>query len=374
MEYVLRSLPVPHPRELVEYQMTNGPTSIGLSGPLYRSLRERQKSCTDVLGWTTDRNVVIRHGAATSLQTVQALTDNTFSVLQLRPTIGRGFEENDESEAIPVVLSFKFWRSEFGGSEGAIGKSLIVAGHPTVVVGVMPKAFEGLTSNIPPAVYVPFSFTDVLREKEFCNFAWKSSNLGVGRLRTWNLRSRRRERKTNVFPSFATVRPSGIYLGQFFKNFHLTVQPGAGGDSWMRTTYEKPLLALELLATFLLLLCMGSTAVVMLARVTGRQQEYAVNIALGASRGQIVRQVLIEILLLTVCSMIFGAFLGSIGSHELLAMLGTDGAQAGDRKSGKHISKRNYSLFSICFSRYLLLWERACCRPLRHPVFLHPSH
>ena len=232
------------------------------------------------------------------------------------------------------MLSYDYSQKEFGGSAQSLGQTLVVANHPVVVVGVMPSAFVGLTANLPPAIYLPFSFTSVLRGE---NFAIMPGNLQIsvlGKLRTGvNLTGALAEAHALEPTLRKDADPTGIYLGQFFKNFRLGVQPGSSGNSWMRATYEKPLLVLEMLVALLLLLCAVNTALVMLARVSGRRHEYALNLALGAPRIRIVQQILVETFLLALPALALGILLGWAGAHDLLTMLGSDGAQAADSQT-----------------------------------------
>jgi len=327
---VLKSLPVPQPRRLVEYAMSNGVASPGVSGPIYNLLRERQHTSTDLLGWTTDKNVIVRHGTQTSLRTLQMISRNGLRVLELQPALGSGFDGQPEPY-FPAILSFDFWQTEFGGSPAALGQTLVIANHSFTVVGVMPRAFTGLTANLPPSVYVPLPFATVLDSADYLSMAGNLHLSVLGRLRPGVSLSAARAEARALEPALRRdADPSGIYLGQFFKDFHLTVQPGSSGNSWLRATYEKPLLILELLVAFLLLLCIANTTLVMLARISGRQHEYALSLALGARRTAIFQQVVVETSLLALPGLVLGLLLGWAGAHYLVSTLGADWAQTAD--------------------------------------------
>ncbi len=330
-DILLKSLPVPNPDRLVNYEMRNGdnPASIGLSGFEYQILRQRQKSCVDLLAWVSDR-VVVRDGNKSAILPIQLLTANSFRVLALQPLLGRPFEEMDEKDGgagIPAVLSYDYWQREFSGSESAIGRSLVVDGHPVTIIGVMPQAFEGLTANFDPAVYVPMSFGNVLYGAGFTDSSTRFGHFVLGRLEPGTTLKSAAAELSALEPSIRKeADPSGIYLNQFFKDFRLTVREGRSGISWVKMVYARPLLVLEFLALFLLILCALNTALVMLARVSGRQHEYALRAALGARRGRLIREVLVETLLLAVPGLAEGIFLGWFGAQALVDMLGTRGS------------------------------------------------
>ena len=323
---VVAGLPVPHPEQLVQYTMTKGTTVIGLSGPEYSILRQRQQSCTDLLAWNGDR-VQVRQGSDSRMQKIQLLTGNAFRVLQIQPQAGRFFDEADEStQGVPAVLSDEAWRSRFHGAASALGQTLTVNGHAVTIVGVMPRGFEGLTANLHPVLYLPMWFGALEHGQRYMTEPGILDKYVMGRLRPGKTLHDAQVELQAIAP---TVRkeadPSGIYLGQFFKDFPLTATTGRSGVSWVKMVYERPLLVLELLMAFVLALCCVNTALVMLARVSGRQSEYAVRVALGASKTRLVRQVLTETVLLVVPGLLAGIVAGWLGAHALVAMLGDRG-------------------------------------------------
>ncbi|GGH02251.1 hypothetical protein GCM10011586_17560 [Silvibacterium dinghuense] len=323
---VLRGLPVHDPGRLVVYEMRNGDTLHGLSGPLYTLLRARQQTSTDMLVWANDEKVPVVADGRTTAETAQVLTVNSFSLLGLAPELRRPFYAQDAHQPV-ALLSDAYWRSHFGASADVLGKPIAVDGHAVTVIGVMPGAFTGLTANLQPAVYLPFEFANVLWAKDDTTVAWPA-HYGfyvMGRLKPG---SSLRQAKAELAALESQLRkdadPSGIYLAQYFKMLRLNVADGSSGYSWLKTTYQSPLFVLELLVGLLLLLCSVNTALVMLARVSGRRQEYALRIMLGARRWRVIQQVLVETLLLVVPGLLGGVLLGWLGAHALSGMLASD--------------------------------------------------
>ncbi|HWF66599.1 MAG TPA: ADOP family duplicated permease [Acidobacteriaceae bacterium] len=328
---LLRSLPVPHPDRLVEYEMRNGDQMIGLSGPEYAILRDRQRSCTGLLAWASDTALLTLNGHSEHTR-IQLLTRNSFQILQMQPYLGNFFNEQDNMEdarGIPAVLSYDFWQRQFHGDENILGQPLTIAGHSVTVMGVMPRAFEGLTVNFHPEIYLPFSFADLIYGKEVRNGPGHFGHFVLGRLKPGiSLTQAQAEIKALAPTIRREADPTGVYLNQFFKSFQLQVHSGRSGVSYVKMTYERTLLVLEMLAVFLLVLCCLNTALVMLARVSGRQQEYAMRSALGAGRMRLIRQVLVETTLLVIPGLIAGVLIGWLAAHALVTMLGERGGAA----------------------------------------------
>jgi predicted permease len=331
-DIVLSGLPVPHPSQLVEYVMQKGEVIAGLSGPEYRILRDRQKACSDILAWSSDK-VLIRRGIETRREYIQLLTPNALRVLQIQLAFGQGFDENldaaQHSQGIPALLSYDNWQRNFQGSDSALGQTIAVDGHPVTIIGVMPRGFDGLTANLKPALYLPISFGSIEYGPKFLNSPGSLGLFVLGRLRAGVRMTQADAELQAIAPSLRTeADPSGLYLGQMFKDFRLTIRPGRSGISWVKMTYQRPLLVLELLILFVLALCCINTAIVMQARVSGRQQEFAMRSALGASRARLIRQLLIETALMTIPGVVAGTFLGWLAAHVLVDMLGQRGTPA----------------------------------------------
>lgn len=332
---ILRTLSVPHPEQLVSYELRDNSILHGLSGPFYKLLRERQTTSSDLMAWTdtitlrSHEQIGVRSGSQTSLEDLEFLSANSFGVLQLEPFLGRGFTtQDDNASVLPVVLSYDYWNNHFNGNAAALGQTLVIGDHPAVVVGVMPRTFVGLTANLRPAVFLPLPAVNIFFDKDELTAPWPTHSgfYAMGRLKPGRTVAEAIAEAHAMEPTLRKdADPSRIFLAEYFPSLRLYVREGSSGLSWLKTTYERPLLVLELLVALLLILCAVNTAIVMLARVSGRQHEYALRAALGASRQRIVSQVLLETLMLAVPGSIAGIFLGWAGVRALVAMLAFDG-------------------------------------------------
>ncbi len=327
---ILKGLPVPHPGRLLQYVMDNGqPTTMGLSGPMYDALEKRQRDCIGLLAWISD-NADLRSGSGLEPVHIQLLSGSAFRVLEIQPYLGSFFapaaETGEGVRGVPAVLSYDFWREKFQGNSDAIGQSIFLGGHPVTVVGVMPQAFQGLTANFRPAVYVPLSFEDTLYGQGILNSPKHFGLYVLGRLKSGVSVADANAEVESMEPAIRReADPTGIYLNRFFKDYRLRARSGRNGISWVKEVYSRPLLVLELLVAFLLVLTCLNTALVMLARVSGRQREYAVRSALGAGRRRIIAQVLTETGLLVIPGLAGGVLLGWGAAHGLITMLGARG-------------------------------------------------
>ncbi|WP_446745211.1 ABC transporter permease [Silvibacterium acidisoli] len=332
---ILKTLPVPHPERLVSYELRDNSILHGLSGPFYKLLRERQTTSSDLMAWTdtitlrSHERFGVRAGSQTSLEDLEFLSSNSFDVLQLEPSLGRGFAAQDDNASIlPAILSYDYWKNRFNSDTSVLGQQLVIGDHPAVIVGVMPRAFVGLTANLRPAVFLPLTAVNIFFDKDELTAPWPTHSgfYAMGRLKPGRTVAEAIAEAHAMEPTLRKdADPSRIFLAEYFPSLRLYVREGSSGLSWLKTTYEQPLLVLELLVALLLILCAVNTAIVMLARVSGRQQEYALRAALGASRQRIVSQVLLETLMLAVPGSIAGIFLGWAGVRALVAMLAFDG-------------------------------------------------
>ncbi len=322
---VLKGLPVPHPEQFVVYEMRDGLNGTGLSGPLYTQLRQRQKTSVDIFAMTNEF-IPVRNGTHTTKQFVQMFSGNAFNVLGLEPALGRTFTEQDDKnqgeQGIPAVLSYEYWQSEFHGDPHALGRTLVIADHPVIITGILPRGFDGPIANQHQAVYLPLSFAKFVFTKDVLTQPGSMMLQAMGRLRPGIKLSNAIAEAHALEPSLRKAAdPGGLMLNGFFKNYRLHPEDGHSGIDHLKDRYKSPLLVLELLVGFLIVLCCVNTALVMLARVSGRQREYALRAALGAGRLRLVRQVLLETFLLAIPGALLGVSLGWYGARVLFGMI-----------------------------------------------------
>jgi len=327
---VLEKLPVPSPTGLVRYTFHNGSQDIGLSGPLYDALQKHESGLTGLLAWSQNSFAVQENGIVTGLKGA-LMTGNGFRVLELQPTIGRAFDEADDNTAggpngFQALLGYDYWKNHFQSADSVLGKVLTVNGKPVTIIGVLPKGFDGLIVGEHIDFLMPLSFESVLNSPPQRDNAGSFWLTVMGRLKPGETV---RRALANLRVTEASVRQDAdrkhIFLSGFFASFKLGVESGSAGRSFLRVAYESPLLALEILAGLLLLLCCTNVALLTLARLVGRHQEFAVRLAIGASRPRIFRLILTEGIVPAACGLGIGVLVGWWAAKSLTAMIASFG-------------------------------------------------
>jgi len=328
---ILKSLPVPHPGQLVRYTFRQGAMDIGLSGPAYEALRRHETVNTDLLAWSDAEFALQENGAVTRVSGAM-ITGSGFRVLELRPYLGRVFGDQDDvtsggPSGYQALLGYDYWKQHFQGSQAVLGQALTVNGRVGTVIGVLPPGFDGLIAGMRADLVLPLAFEEVLHAPQPMRRHDGSFWLTVmGRLKPGESVQ---TAQANLRATEATVReeadPSHHFLSGFFAPFHFGVESGRTGRSLMKVVYQEPLVVLEVLVGLLLLLCCANTALLVLARVSSRTREFALRSALGAPRARLFRQVLLEVGLLAAGGLGGGICLGWVGAQKLVAMLASIG-------------------------------------------------
>ena len=325
---ILKSLPVPNPGQLVRYMFREeGVPDLSISGPAYDALCKHETVNRDLLAWS-GVDLAVRENETVTRVGGALMTGNGFRVLELRPYLGRVFGDSDDvsgggPNGYQAVLGYEYWKQHFQGGQAIVGRSLNINGRPVTIIGVLPAGFEGLIAGQRADVVLPLAFEEVTNapnpQKHAAGNNWLTV---IGRLKPGESV---KTAEANLQATAAAVReeadPSHQFLHGFFAPFQIGVESGRSGRSFLKVDYSRPLLALEILVGLLLLLCCANTALLVLARVSGRFREFAVRSALGAARGRLLQQVLTEVGLLAAFGLAAGVWLGWAAAQSLVAML-----------------------------------------------------
>jgi predicted permease len=330
----LRSLPVANPQELAEARIAGGNYGFGrqtgvnseLTYALWERIRKRQEAFSGIFAWG---NADFSVGKGTEAQRVRGLwvSGDFFSTLGVRPEHGRLFTADDDhsgcGSAAGVVISYEFWQSHFGGEDSAIGKTLFVLGQPLTVIGVTPPEFFGLEVGKGFDVALPICTRAGALDR--LDFFWL---VVMGRLKpNWTLTQASAHLNAISPGIFEETTPPGYSSSsnEVYRNFRLTALPAGQGVSRLRTSYGTSLWLLLGITGLVLLIACANIANLMLARASAREREIALRVALGASRGRLIRQTLSESLLLAGFGAAIGAGLARLMSHSLISFLTTEG-------------------------------------------------
>jgi len=313
----LRSLPVQKPQELAEVRIQGGNGGMGLNPgryggltrPVWQQIQAQQQAFSGVFAWSAED---VRVGKSSELRRARGIrvSGDFFRALGVQPWRGRLILPEDEQGACPssrAVVSYAYWQSEMGGQALGAGGTLTVSGELKEVIGVTPPAFFGLAVGERFDIAIPFCQPKELRRDVF-------DVAVMGRLRPgWTLKQASAELDAISPGIFEATAITGYGAGTIerYKKFRLAAYPGSGGVSALRATYDSSLWLLLGITGLVLLIACANLANLMLARASAREREIAVRLALGASRGRLLRQLLAESALLAATGAALGIGLAS---------------------------------------------------------------
>jgi putative ABC transport system permease protein len=307
---LLRPLPYDNPDRIMSVsvmQPQKGVYQLPFALPNYLDLRERAQSFTEIAAYRGWQYTITGAGEPVTVFG-ERVTANLFPVLGVQPMIGRYFlpEEDATGNDSAVILSYGLWQSRFGGDRNIINSPIMIDDAPRTVVGVMPPGFYFSTKSV--ELWVPLSPT-----KRDLNRALGNMRV-IARLKPGiNLKQAQAEVKTiaaqleQQYPE--NNKDQGIQVA--------TLQEDIVGNI-------KPALLMLLGAvTFVLLIACGNVANLQLAQAIARQKDIAIGMAMGATRGRLVRQLLTESIALSVIGGLLALLLAHFGA-KLLVRLSTD--------------------------------------------------
>lgn len=271
---------------------------------------------TDVMAFA-DVTVNLNAGGQAEVVRAQAVSDNYFQVLGVRPLLGRTFNQSDDSTSSPpvAIISFRYWQQRFGESNAIVGSQVNLNNIAFRIIGITPPGFEGASqAGSTRDISVPISWEPQLagaRSRMNGAGAWwlrmmgrlkpgatgDQAALALNGLFQQTVVEHRKARQEVAIAQQSRVQILDITPGEMPK---LTSIPGGQGEMNTRDRYRRPLYILFGVVVLVLLIACANVANLLLARGASREQEIGVRLALGASRWRIVRQMLTESLLLSV--------------------------------------------------------------------------
>jgi predicted permease len=270
-------------------------------------------------------------GTATQVQ-AHLVGGNYFSVLGVPMFMGRGIQTYDSQapgRSAVVVVSYHYWRDLMEADPGAIGKVLTINGVPCTVVGVAPQRFYGiLLGTEPPDIWAPETMQpDLMREPS--NLAvdgpyWvhlaarKSAGYSVEQEQQWLNAQIRAYVYAHEGAKVSDARRAEI------DHIVAPLTSAASGVSGLRAGFEGPLLILMGVVVLVLLVACANLANFLLAKAAAREREISTRLALGSTRGRIVRQILMEALLLSAVGGVCGLVLAWVATRALISFVAGD--------------------------------------------------
>jgi predicted permease len=326
-QVMLRRLPVEKPQELVLLR-SQGPMRGSISSdsdqytsfsyPMYKALREKNSVFAGLIG-KFGVSLSLSMGGQTERASGELVSGNYFEVLGVKPALGRvfSFEDDKLAGAHPIaVLGHAYWTTRFGRNPSALNQTILVNGHTLTIVGVAQAGFNGVQVGSSPDVFIPLSMKAQMTPNwdglENWNDYWLPL---IGRLKPGMSRE---QAVAGLLPTYR-----GLLEEQAARAERMTAEerarfaakpiellPGAQGRMVLQRDAGFPLTVLFGMVFLVLLIACTNVANLLFVRGLGRQRELAIRMALGASRWTLMRQLLIESLLLSLT----GGFLGLLAS------------------------------------------------------------
>ena len=332
----LQPLPVEKPSELMYVYGTdssNAQNSVlgafhPISYPNYLDYKSQNDVFAEMGLYSFPRSVSLATGEKPQPVNVEVVSGNYFSLLGVKPALGRTFlpeEDQDTGTSAVAVLNHKFWQRQFGGNPAVIGTTIRLNGHPFSVIGVAARGFDGTLSVFAPDMWTPvmshpYVITQIFpggppdknrRLLMFSGFGRLKPSITVPQAQL-ALQSIGRRLETD-YPNENTGRNVGIMpLTQ------ATIPPA------FRDILIQGSGLLMAIVAFVLLIACANVANLMMARATARRREFSVRLALGGARLRLVRQLLVESLLIALPGGAM-AVLIAMGGRNLIISLLPDG-------------------------------------------------
>ncbi|HEX6495548.1 MAG TPA: ABC transporter permease, partial [Acidobacteriaceae bacterium] len=331
---LLRWLPLPHPQQLYylhvpdgqPYGASNtGDSETSFSWPSFEYLRGDRRAFSEVMAFVPLNNdkVGVRAGGTVLQASGDMVSGNFFSGLGVRMALGRGFQMKDEQRHSPsVVLSYGFWKRQYGGNPAVVGQAIYIKGIPFAIIGIAPEGFLGVEAGQSTDFWIPLQSRPELNP-------WGNSpddNTLYGSPNWWCLRLIARlapgvsaqQAVAAATPGFEAAAYAS--LGKPDPS-HPKVRlslVAAKGIQGLGDNYRQPVLVVMALVTLVLLIACSNVAMLIVARNASRQREFGVRMALGASRSTLLRQLLVESALLVLSGSLLG-WLFAMGATRALA-------------------------------------------------------
>ena len=328
---ILKALPIHEPERLVQLRLThpdqrNHTTSF--TNPQWEYLRDHQEIFAGAAAVGYARWNLNATGEARPIPGLY-VSGRFLDTLGVVPQMGRGFTELDDRRGgEPIaILSHGFWQREYGGDRAVLGRTVSLDGHAFTIVGVTPPEFFGVRVGTTFDVMVPLANEAIIRGAESSlegrSSWWLSffARLAPGQTLEQaeaRLRTLQPQLREATLPQDWRPQDQAQYIQDPFG-----VIPAATGISNLRDRYSQPLYVLLGIVGLVLTIACANMANLLLAQSVARRRELAVRLSLGAGRRQLVRQLLVESLMLSMAGAAAGLLIAAWGSRALVAMLST---------------------------------------------------
>lgn len=338
-QILLRTLPVERPHELVMLHQ-EGPHSGSNMGsrmhsyPMYQQFQAQAEPLAEVLA----RRLIpasVSIDNQTELIEAEMVSGNYFAMLGVRPAIGRVFSSQEDDQVYQghpvVVLGHDYWTRRFNRDPDVVGKKILINNYAMTIVGVSAAGFAGLDPSRAPQIRVPIQMKPVVAPE------WPWVRMDDPRTRWVQVFARLKPGYTiesaqaplqGLFLQLRAhemtlegARHWSAFIRERFMQGQLRIESAASGYSALRNDFSTPLIVLMAMVGLVLLIACANVANLLIARAFMRQREIAVRLSIGATRGQLVRQLLTESLVLSLAGGAVGVLLSIALTRSLIALM-----------------------------------------------------
>ena len=325
---LFRPLAVTAPDRLVDIYTRgeDGDRYATSSYPDYLDFRGRNSVFSDVMGYSPSI-AAVKTGDRSRMALGEVVTGNYFQVLGVSATLGRTLLPEDDRPGAPRVamLSHRAWQREYARDPGVLGRTLLIHGQPYTVVGVSPESFTGMLPMLQPELWTPAAWVEEIEPAGIQDVVPSPGNTRLerrgqrwmflkGRLKDGETRERADANLHVIMGQLAAAFPKSNEHRDIATASNVRIHPEA--DRLLRAVAAGLMIAIGLV----LLVACANVANMLLARASGRQKEIGIRLAIGASRGRLIRQLLTESIVLAALGAFAGITLAALALQAIAAL------------------------------------------------------
>ena len=345
---LIRTMPVRHPEQLMILNWRadkdgsavvtdhsgssftepgGGETSPNFPYRAFEFLRQNNHAFSSLFGYASAGKLNLVIDSQAEIDEGQYISGGYFSGLGVAAAAGRLIDfDDDRPGSAPVInLAYNFWQQRFGGNREAIGKTIAINGTPFTIIGVTAPEFFGVRPQNAPAVFIPVRdaarviLDPWLNEQKLFVSEHSYWIEMMGRLKPGVTLTKAQAETATEFHSWVSRTATTSKERETLPK--LWLQEGKSGVDSLRREYSKPLYTLMTMVALILTIACANLANLMLARAAARRREMAVRLSLGAARWRVIRQLLTESILLSLCGGLLGIMVAAAGIRSLTLLL-----------------------------------------------------
>ena len=325
---LFRPLPVERPDRLVDVYTKgeDGDTYSTDSYPDYVDFRDKNEVFTGLMGYSPSIGA-LKAGERSRMALGEVVTGNYFQVLGVNAALGRTLLPSDDQPGAPraAVISHRLWMRDYSADPSAVGKTLLLHGQPYTIVGVAPERFTGMVPMLQPELWTPVAWVEDVEPAGIQDVVPSPGNTRLerrgqrwmflkGRLKEGETAARADANLKAIMNGLAAAYPQSNKDRLIATAVNVRIHPQA--DRMLRPAAAGLMIAIGLV----LLVACANVANMLLARASGRRREIGIRLAIGASRGRIIRQLLTESVVLAALGAVAGLTFASVAIRVISAL------------------------------------------------------